>query len=61
MAAKLGISGACSFKSIADLSEQCIAFGLLLLSILEAVLTVSPNRQYLGLLEPTTFATQGPC
>ena len=29
-------------------------------SILEAVLTVSPNRQYLGILWPTTPATQGP-
>jgi hypothetical protein len=29
-------------------------------SILEAVLTVSPNRQYRGILSPTTPATQGP-
>lgn len=29
-------------------------------SILEAVLTVSPNRQYLGIINPTTPATQGP-
>lgn len=29
-------------------------------SILEAVLTVSPNRQYLGIVKPTTPATQGP-
>ena len=27
---------------------------------LEAVLTVSPNKQYLGILMPTTPATQGP-
>lgn len=30
------------------------------LSILEAVLTVSPNRQYLGIFKPTTPATHGP-
>lgn len=29
-------------------------------SILEAVLTVSPNRQYRGIFLPTTPATQGP-
>ena len=29
-------------------------------SILEAVLTVSPNKQYLGILCPTTPATQEP-
>jgi hypothetical protein len=29
-------------------------------SILEAVLTVSPNIQYLGILIPTTPATHGP-
>lgn len=29
-------------------------------SILEAVFTVSPNRQYLGIVKPTTPATQGP-
>ena len=29
-------------------------------SILLAVLTVSPNRQYLGIFSPTTPATQGP-
>lgn len=29
-------------------------------SILEAVLTVSPNRQYLGMVKPTTPAAQEP-
>ena len=29
-------------------------------SILEAVLTVSPNKQYLGIVIPTTPAQQGP-
>ena len=29
-------------------------------SILEAVLTVSPNKQYRGILFPTTPATHGP-
>lgn len=29
-------------------------------SIREAVLTVSPNRQYLGIVRPTTPATTGP-
>lgn len=29
-------------------------------SIRDAVLTVSPNKQYLGILSPTTPATQGP-
>ena len=29
-------------------------------SILEAVFTVSPNRQYLGIAVPTTPATTGP-
>lgn len=29
-------------------------------SILDAMLTVSPNRQYLGILDPTTPATTGP-
>ncbi len=29
-------------------------------SILDAVLTVSPNRQYLGILWPTTPATHEP-
>lgn len=32
----------------------------LLLSILEAMFTVSPNRQYLGMVIPTTPATTGP-
>ena len=31
-----------------------------LLSILEAVLTVSPNKQYLGIFNPTTPATHPP-
>ena len=31
-----------------------------LLSILAAVLTVSPNKQYLGMINPTTPATTGP-
>ena len=31
-----------------------------LLSIRDAVLTVSPKRQYLGIFRPTTPATQGP-
>lgn len=29
-------------------------------SILDAVFTVSPNKQYLGILSPTTPATHGP-
>jgi hypothetical protein len=29
-------------------------------SILEAVLTVSPNKQYLGIVNPTTPAQHGP-
>lgn len=29
-------------------------------SILDAVFTVSPNKQYRGILMPTTPATQGP-
>lgn len=29
-------------------------------SILEAVFTVSPNKQYLGIFVPTTPATTGP-
>lgn len=29
-------------------------------SILEAVFTVSPNKQYLGIFRPTTPATQWP-
>ena len=29
-------------------------------SILEVVLTVSPNKQYLGILMPTTPAAHGP-
>ena len=32
----------------------------LYLSIRDAVLTVSPKRQYQGFREPTTFATTGP-
>ena len=32
----------------------------LVLSILEATFTVSPNKQYLGILIPMTPATQGP-
>lgn len=31
-----------------------------LVSSLDAVLTVSPNRQYRGIVRPTTPATQGP-
>ena len=31
-----------------------------LLSIRLAILTVSPNRQYLGIVVPTTPAAQGP-
>lgn len=29
-------------------------------SILDAVFTVSPNKQYLGILSPTTPVTHGP-
>ena len=29
-------------------------------SILDAVFTVSPNKQYLGIANPTTPAAQGP-
>ena len=32
----------------------------LLASMRDAVLTVSPNKQYLGIFNPTTPATQGP-
>lgn len=35
-------------------------FAMLLLSMREATLTVSPKRQYLGLEVPTTEATTGP-
>ena len=38
----------------------CIFKGSPLDSILEAVLTVSPKRQYRGILIPTTPAQQGP-
>ena len=45
----------------------CYSFGIMIFdvpilvdSILEAVLTVSPNKQYLGIVNPTTPATQGP-
>lgn len=33
---------------------------LLYAFILDAVLTVSPNRQYLGIIDPTIPAIQGP-
>ena len=47
--------------------SRCVVFSLFKMnsrspydSILEAVLTVSPNRQYLGILRPTTAAQHGP-
>lgn len=47
-------------RILADSLEQCIIPGSECDSILDAVLTVSPNKQYRGLLEPTTLATTGP-
>ena len=41
-------------------SLQWILSGSPLLSILLVVLTVSPNKQYRGILTPTTPAQQGP-
>ena len=38
----------------------CILFETYVVSNLEAMLTVSPNRQYLGLVLPTTPPTTGP-
>ena len=52
-------SGSWSSKSLVS-GEACIFMGTELLSILEAVLTVSPNKQYLGIFTPTTPATTGP-
>ena len=37
-----------------------MAFACEVLSILDATLTVSPKRVYLGLRSPTTLATTGP-
>jgi hypothetical protein len=42
------------------LALACTLLGLLLLSILLAVLTVSPNRQKRGILLPTTPDMTGP-
>ncbi len=39
---------------------MCILLAMLLLPILDATLTVSPNKQYRGLVVPTTDATTGP-
>lgn len=43
-----------------DVGLICIRPGSPWLSIREAVFTVSPKRQYLGILTPTTPATTGP-
>lgn len=51
------------FKSVTHLIkvlEDYIVLTSLVLSILEAVLTASPNRQYLGIFKPTTPATTAP-
>mmetsp|Transcript_13563 Transcript_13563/g.26674 ORF Transcript_13563/g.26674 Transcript_13563/m.26674 type:complete len:202 (+) Transcript_13563:76-681(+) len=50
----------CLRRILAQGSEQWMRPGCELLSILLAVLTVSPNRQYRGLRAPTTLATTGP-
>ena len=44
----------------AEESEHWIRPAWEWLSILDAVLTVSPNKQYRGFREPTTLATTGP-
>lgn len=43
-----------------EVGLTCIRPGIPWLSIRDAVLTVSPNKQYLGILIPTTPATTGP-
>ena len=53
----------CVRLSVCERVCVCVNVGYprrLLLSILEAVLTVSPKRQYLGMDVPTTPATTGP-
>lgn len=40
--------------------DMCTFMASLVDSILEAVLTLSPNRQYLGILSPTMPATTAP-
>ena len=54
------ISGYCASRSPAARAEQWMRFSFELLSIRLAVFTVSPNRQYLGLRDPTTLATTAP-
>mmetsp|Transcript_47294 Transcript_47294/g.114971 ORF Transcript_47294/g.114971 Transcript_47294/m.114971 type:complete len:237 (-) Transcript_47294:2231-2941(-) len=50
----------CAMMFVAAAALACMRPFTLLLSILEATLTVSPNRQNLGLVVPTTLATTGP-
>lgn len=45
-------------NSIYVACDMCILKAAPELSILEAVLTVSPNKQYLGIFKPTTPVTQ---
>lgn len=53
-------SGDCCKTSSAALCDICMRFAILVLSMREAALTVSPKRQYLGLVLPTTEAMTGP-
>lgn len=54
------IPDACCRSTSAAIFVQCTRPTKLFDSILEARCTVSPKRQYLGLLDPTTPATTGP-
>lgn len=47
-------------KPYSDMSLMSFNSRIPVDSILEAVLTVSPKRQYLGMVKPTTPATQEP-
>lgn len=54
------ISGLCCTTSWAAVRDIWMRLGRLLLSMREAVFTVSPNRQKRGFMLPTTEATTAP-
>lgn len=50
----------CGRTELKKIEDEVINKPSLVLSILDAVFTVSPNKQYRGILLPITPATQGP-
>lgn len=49
----------CTYESDAEM-QKLVSLPSPLLSILDAKLTVSPNKQYFGMVKPTTPPATGP-